>query len=66
MFSDTQNGANASSLVYSLVETAKANGVDVYNYLKYLLLNTPTSQTTDEELEKLPIEFRVQRSSGRT
>ena len=53
MFSDTQDGANASSLVYSLVETAKANGVDVYNYLKYLLLKTPTSQTSDEELEKL-------------
>lgn len=53
MFSDTQNGANASSLVYSLVETAKANGVDVYNYLKYLLLKTPTTQTSDEELEKL-------------
>jgi hypothetical protein len=39
--------------VYSLVETAKANGIDVYHYLKYLLLNTPTEQTPDEELEKL-------------
>ena len=53
MFSDTPDGANASSLVYSLVETAKANNVDVYYYLKYLLLKTPTSQTDDEELEKL-------------
>lgn len=50
---DTQAGAYASSLVYSIVETAKASGVDIYNYLKYLLLNTPTGQTPDEELEKL-------------
>ena len=51
--SDTPNGANASALVYSLVETAKANRIDVYYYLKYLLLRTPTAQTPDEELEKL-------------
>lgn len=53
MFSDTQNGANASALVYSLVETAKSNDVDVYLYLKYILTKTPTYQTDDEELEKL-------------
>lgn len=53
MFSDTQAGANASSLVYSMVETAKANNVDIYNYLKYLLLNSPTDQSSDDELEKL-------------
>ena len=53
LFSDTPNGANASALVYSIVETAKANDIDVYHYLKYLLLKTPTDQTPDEELEKL-------------
>ena len=53
MFSDTPAGANASSLVYSIVETAKANGVDIYNYLKYLLMNIPSTQPTDEELERL-------------
>ena len=37
LFSDTPNGANASALVYSIVETAKANDIDVYHYLKYLL-----------------------------
>ncbi len=49
-YDHTQLGAYASSLVYSMVETAKANGVDVYLYLKYLLLKTPTLQTNDEEL----------------
>ena len=53
MFSDTPEGATASANVYSIVETAKANGVDVYLYLKYLLLKTPTKDTSDEELEKL-------------
>lgn len=53
LFSDTVNGANASALVYSIVETAKANDVDIYLYLKYLLLKTPTNLTSDEELEKL-------------
>ena len=53
LFADTQAGAGASSLVYSVVETAKANGVDIYDYLKYLLLNPPSSDSTDEELEKL-------------
>jgi transposase len=53
LFADTPNGANASALVYSIVETAKANDLDVYLYLKYLLIKTPTEDTPDEELEKL-------------
>ena len=53
LFADTQDGATASALVYSIVETAKACEIDVYHYLKYLLLKTPTDQTPDEELEKL-------------
>ncbi len=53
LFADSQDGAVASALVYSLVETAKANNVDAYLYLKYILTQTPTSQTSDEELEKL-------------
>lgn len=53
LFADTPEGATASALVYSIVETAKANDVDVYYYLKYLLLKTPTKLTSDEDLEKL-------------
>ena len=53
LFADTQAGAYASSLVYSLVETAKACEVDIYNYLKYILINAPTDQMSDKELEKL-------------
>lgn len=53
LFSDTVAGADASSVIYSLVETAKANRVNVYHYLSYLLEKTPTDQMGGEELEKL-------------
>ncbi len=53
LFADTPKGADASALVYSIVETAKANDIDIYHYLKYLLIKTPTSLTSREELEKL-------------
>lgn len=42
LFSDTVNGAQASAAIYSLVETAKANGLNVYIYLHYLLLYMPS------------------------
>lgn len=53
LFCDTVAGADASSVLYSLVETAKANGINVNDYLTYLLEKTPTDRTSDEELEKL-------------
>lgn len=52
LFSDTQDGAHASSLVYSMVETAKACDVEIFNYIKYILLSAPNDQMSDEELEK--------------
>ncbi len=41
LFCDTPKGADASAIVYSLVETAKANNLNVYSYLNYLLLYMP-------------------------
>jgi hypothetical protein len=41
LFSDTSKGANASAIVYSIVETAKSNNLNVYTYLNYLLLYMP-------------------------
>ena len=34
-------GAECNAIMYSIVETAKANGADVYTYLKYLLHEVP-------------------------
>lgn len=66
---DTEYGAQASAVVYSLVETAKANNLKIYEYLKYLLIEVPkhmegTSQSFLDDLmpwsDKLPLECRKQ------
>lgn len=38
---DTVHGADSSAVIYSIVETAKANDLKVYEYLKYLLEEIP-------------------------
>ena len=53
LFCDTPNGAQASAVVYTMVEMAKANGVNVYHYLTYLLEKLPNEKMSDEELELL-------------
>ena len=35
---DTTKGADASAAVYSIIETAKANGLHIFTYLEYLCL----------------------------
>ena len=52
LFSDTQAGARASALIYSLVETAKANGLEPYLWLRNVLQALPTA-TTVEDFEAL-------------
>ena len=42
LFSNTATGAQASAMMYSLVETAKANGLIPFDYLRYLLEQLPT------------------------
>lgn len=41
LFCDTVKGAEASAIVYSLVETAKANGIEPFAYLQHVLLHLP-------------------------
>lgn len=53
LFSDTQDGANASMTVFSMIETAKANGLDPKKYLNYLLNQRPSFEMTDVELDQL-------------
>lgn len=52
LFSDTQDGANASMTVFSMVETAKANGLDPLKYLNYLLETRPDKDMTDDDLAR--------------
>lgn len=53
LFSDTPAGAAASMRVYSMVETAKANGLDALKYLTFLLEHRPSTEMSDKELEQL-------------
>ena len=64
---DTINGAKTSAIIYSIVETAKANNLKPYNYVQYLLEEIPkhmndTNCSFLENLlpwsEKLPAEIR--------
>lgn len=41
LFSDTAKGARSSAIVYTLMETAKANGLDPHTYLLQLLEKLP-------------------------
>ena len=52
LFSDSVKGADASSVIYSIVATAKANEVNVYQYLKYLLEVQLPKDASDEEVDK--------------
>lgn len=38
---DTINGAKTSAIIYSIVETAKANNLKPFNYVQYLLEEIP-------------------------
>ena len=52
LFSDTPKGAEASALYYSLIETAKANGLEPYEYFRVILKKLPYADTV-EQLETL-------------
>ncbi|WP_373132719.1 IS66 family transposase [Ruminococcus sp. Marseille-P328] len=43
LFADTPKGAFANGVLYTLVESAKANDLDVYEYLKHLLTERPNN-----------------------
>lgn len=52
LFADTPHGARASATCYSLVETAKLNGLEPYAYLKHVLERIAEADTV-EKLEAL-------------
>lgn len=53
LFCDTPGGAHASATVYTMVEMAKAHGLNVEKYLTFLLEKRPHKGMTNDELEKL-------------
>lgn len=61
---ETDNGARASAMLYSIIETAKANGLNTYQYLELLLTELP-GHAEDKNLQfldtLLPWSDRIQK-----
>jgi transposase len=55
LFSGSPNSAKASSSLYSLIETANANGLRPYEYLQSLLEKLPYAQTEEDYKNLLPL-----------
>ena len=54
LFSDTPVGAHASAVIYSLLQTAKANGHEPYAWLRRVLRELPVAKTLEEFEALLP------------
>ncbi|WP_397451929.1 IS66 family transposase [Pseudomonas sp. NA-150] len=54
LFSDTPKGAKASAQLYSLVETAKANGQEPYAWLRHALERLPQATSVEDYEALLP------------
>ena len=55
LFSDTAKGAEASAVVYTMVEMAKAHNLNIYKYLNCLLELLPRTAMSDATLAKLAL-----------
>ena len=64
LFSDTPAGAHASATHYSLIETAKANGLEPYAYLLKVLTAIPYADTVEKYEALLPWNIKNQKSSA--
>jgi transposase len=64
LFADTPAGADASARLYSLIETAKANGVEPYAYLRHVFAELPKTNTPDEVEALLPWNVDKERING--
>jgi len=54
LFADTPKGAHASGIFYSLIETAKANGIEPYGYLYHIFKALPYADTVEKIEALLP------------
>jgi hypothetical protein len=54
LFADTVSGAKASAMFFSLVETAKANGLEPYAYLRALFERLPHAKSVADYEALLP------------
>ena len=55
LFCDTAKGADASALCFTVIETAKRNGLDPFGYLLFLLQELPKLGETPVEGQLIPL-----------
>jgi transposase len=54
LFAGSPEGAAASATFFSLIETAKANGLEPYGYLRHIFKQLPLVQTEQDLRDLLP------------
>ncbi len=67
LFSDSPQGAEASAIVFSIINTAIANNLDAYKYLEYIFRKLPNIDFTSDNSvldEYLPWSKNVQLECG--
>jgi len=60
LFSASVKGAKASANIYSLIETAKANQLEPYQYLRHIFAELPSATTVDHIEALLPWNVSLQ------
>ena len=54
LFAGTPKGAEASALLYSLIETARANNCEPYSYLRHIFTLLPNARSLADYEALLP------------
>lgn len=54
MFSNSQKGAKASAILYSIIETAKSNDLNPHTYLQLFFTKMPLVKSIEEYEQILP------------
>ena len=60
LFANSQKGADASALLYSLIETAKANELNSFLYLATIFKRLPSCQTLEDYEALLPWNIEIE------
>jgi len=66
LFSGSPVGAHASATIYSLIETAKANGIEPYRYLRHILEKLPFAKSRDDFLRLAPQNVNLEELARQT
>jgi transposase len=64
LFSDSVKGVTASANLYSLIETAKANGLEPYAYLREVFTRLPAAGTVEDFEALLPFNIPADRNGN--